>query len=188
MINVGFVSRLTLVLFLGAFGVMTSTIHGAQTTKDPKGSKEVSTLFDEIKSEAVQLRHDAEELKKYTHSNLSWETHAEKIEQIKQHVNNTGKSLGKLDRARANAAPWQQQAIDRITPLLKELASNVEGTIEHLDQQPKLSHTSPYVDYVDANFEVASTLSELISDYVEYGRSKANSTELAEKLEVQPIK
>ena len=188
MISQKFVSRLTLVLFLGALTITTSTISSAQTTKASNDSKEVSTLLDEIKSEAVQLRHDAEELKTYTHSKLSWETHAEKIDQVKQHVNNAGKSLGKLDNVRANAAPWQQQAIDRVTPLLKELAANVEGTIAHLDQKPNLSHTSPYVDYVDANFEVASNLSELISDYVEYGRSKANSTELAEKLELPPIK
>jgi hypothetical protein len=66
---------------------------------------------------------------------------------------------------------------------LKELASNVTSTIEHLNQKPKLLQTGPYVDYAAANDEMASHLAELVSDYVEYGKSKAKSEELATKLE-----
>jgi hypothetical protein len=37
---------------------------------------------------------------------------------------------------------------------------------------------------VAANYDLASNLAELVSDYVEYGKSKAKSAELAERLEV----
>jgi hypothetical protein len=175
------VSRVTLGLFLGALAFAASTAFGAQTSKD---SKEVSAILEEVKSEAIQLSHDADELKSFTHSTLTWHSHVVKIEEIKRHVNNAGKSLSELDSARAEASPWQQQAIDRINPLLRELASNVTTTIEHLNQKPNLLQTSPYVDYVAANYDLASNLAELVSDYVEYGKSKAKSAELAERLEV----
>ena len=106
------------------------------------------------------------------------------MEEIKRHVNNADKSLSKLDSARTDASPWQQQAIDRINPLLKELASNVTSTIEHLNLKPRLLQTAPYMDYAAANYEMASNLAELVSDYVEYGKSKAKAEELAAKLEV----
>jgi hypothetical protein len=166
---------------LGALAFAMSNVCGAQTSKD---SKEVSAIFEDVKTEAIQLRHDADEMKSYTHSTLSWQTHVTRVEEMKRHVNNAGKLLSELDSARASASPWQEQAVDRITPLLKELASNVTATIEHLNQNPKRLQTAPYVDYVAANYDVASNLAELISDYVEYGRSKARSGELAERLEV----
>lgn len=180
MLNWKLVSRVTLGLFLGVLSLAASTVCGAQTSKD---SKEVSSFLAEIKTEAIQLSHDADELKSFTHSTLAWESHARKVEQIKDHVNNAGKSLSKLDSARENGSPWQQQAIDRISPLLKELAANVTSTIEHLNQKPMLLQTGPYADYVAANYELASNLAELVSDYVDYGRSKAKSEELATKLE-----
>jgi hypothetical protein len=180
MLNRKLVSRVSLGLFLGALALAASTVYGAQTSKD---SKEVSSILADVKTEAIQLRDDADQLKGFTRSTLSWESHVRKVEQIKQHINNAGELLTKLDNAKGTASPWQQQAIDRINPLLKELASNVTSTIEHLNQKPKLLQTGPYVDYAAANYEMASHLAELVSDYVEYGKSKAKSEELATKLE-----
>ena len=180
MLNGKLAGRISLGLFLGALAFGMSSLCGAQTSKD---SKDVLAIFEDVKTEAIQLRHDADEMKSYTHSTLSWETHVARVEEIKRHVNNAGKLLSELENARASASPWQQQAIDRITPLLKELASSVTSTIEHLNQNPKRLQTAPFVDYVAANYEVASNLAELISDYVEYGRSKAKSADLTERLE-----
>lgn len=177
----GLVRRSSLILPFVLFAFATTTVCAAQASKD---SKEVSTLLSDVKTEAVQLRHDADEMKAFTHSTLSWESHARKVEEIKEHVNGAGKLLTKLDNAKKDASPWQQQAIDRITPMLKELASSVTATIEHLSQKPKLLHTAPYADYVAANYDLASNLAELISDYVDYGKAKARSEELATKLEV----
>lgn len=172
-------SSLALSLLVVAFA--TPAVGRAQTSKD---SKDISGLLSEVKTEAVQLRHDADELKSFTHAKLSWERHVAKVEEIKRHVNNAGELLAKLGNAKGKASPWQQQAIDRITPMLRELASNTTATIEQLNQKPKLFQTGPYADHADANYEVASSLAELISDYVDYGKSKAKSEELASKLEV----
>lgn len=180
MLNRKLVNRVTLGLFLGALWLAASTVCAAQTSKD---SKEISAILAEIKTEAIQLSHDADELNFFTHSTLAWESHARKVDQIKDHVNNAGKSLSNLDSAREHGSPWQQQAIDNISPLLKELAANVTSTIEHLNQKPMLLHSGSYADYAAANYELASNLAELVSDYVDYGRSKAKAEELATKLE-----
>lgn len=170
----------SLALSLVAFAFVMTSVCGAQASKD---SKEFSGLLSDVKTEAVQLRHDADELKSFTRSKLSWESQSRKVEEIRQHVNTAGALLSKLENARETASPWQQQAIDRITPLLKELASNVSSTIEHLKEKPGLFHTSPYIEYVAANYDLASNLEELISDYVEYGSSKERAEELRTKLD-----
>jgi len=181
MLNRKFVSHVSLGLFLGALAFAASSVYGAQTSKD---SSEVSGLLAEAKTEAAQLKVDAEEFRTFTRSQLNWKTHAAKVDEIKQHVNKSGELLAKLTNARQTASPWQQQAIDRIEPLLKDLAATVETTIDHLSKHPEHLQTGPYKGYVDANADLASKLAEVISDYVEYGKSKVKSEELAAKLEV----
>jgi hypothetical protein len=115
---------------------------------------------------------------------LRWQTHAVKVDMIKQHVNKSGELLAKMQNARATASPWQQQTIDRIEPMLKDIAATVESTIDHLNKHPRQLQTPPYKAYVEANANLTADLAEVISDYVEYGRAKNKSEELAEKLEV----
>ena len=80
----------------------------------------------------MELKNDAEDLDSFAKSRLSWQSHASKIEMIKQHVNNTGKILAKLKDVENSGEPWQQIAIMRIEPLLKELATSTENTINFL--------------------------------------------------------
>jgi len=130
------------------------------------------------------LKQDAEELKSFTRSNLHWQTHAAKVEEIKKHVNKSGELLAKMQNARSTASPWQQQTIDRIEPMLKDIAATVESTIEHLNKRPQQLQTAPYKAYAEANATLTADLAEVISDYVEYGKARNRSEELAEKLEV----
>jgi hypothetical protein len=146
----------------------------------PNDSEEITKLL----SEAVQLKDDAEDMNSFTKSKLSWQSHAAKIEQIKQHVNKSGELLSKLQDAKASASAWQKQAIDEITPLLRELAANVSSTIEHLNKNQNRIHTPPYTDYVASTADLATDLSGLISDYVGYGEAKNKSEELGQRLEV----
>jgi DNA repair exonuclease SbcCD ATPase subunit len=150
----------------------------------PNDSEEVTNLLSEVKSEAVQLKGDAEDMKSFTLSKLTWQSHAAKIEQIKQHVNKSGELLSKLQGAKGSASAWQAQAIDRIYPILKELAASVESTIDHLNKNPRRIHTAPYTDYVAAAADLATDLNGLVGDYLKYGEAKNKSEELAQKLEV----
>ena len=114
---------------------------------------------------------------------MSWESHAGKLNQIKDHVNQAGKLLTKLNEAREGASPWQHQAIDRIYPLLKELDDNTEATINHFNDNRAHIHFPAYQDYAKAGYDLAKELAALISDYVEYGDHEADFHRLQEKLE-----
>jgi hypothetical protein len=148
-------------------------------------SEEVSQLLSEIKSEAIALEHDAEALASWTRSKqLTWQSHAGKLIEIKEHVNQAGQLLTKLQEARSTASPWQQQAMDRIYPLLKEVADNTETTISHLSDNRRSIHFPPYTDYARAHYDLAQELSALISDYVEYGEHEAEFHRLQDKLQL----
>lgn len=147
-------------------------------------SPQVSDLLTQAKSHAMQLRNDADTMRQYATSGLTWQSHAVQINTIKEHVNNLGKVLQKMSDRHPQASPWQQGAIDRVTPLARELASNIEETIEHINKNQNRLNMPEYRDYLTANHELSSSLAELIGDYVTYGKSKAKYQRLGSKLEV----
>jgi len=111
-------------------------------------SEEVSKLLSEAKTEAFALKEDAAAMETFTRSEVTWESHVATVNLIKEHINAVGRELTKLDAARPTASPWQATAIDRIKPLLKELAANTEAIITHLNKNPRNLKTNEYKDYL----------------------------------------
>jgi len=144
---------------------------------------EITQLLSQVKTEAIALDEDAEYLATMTRNRQArWEAHAERLSLMRDHINKAGELLTKLNEARETASPWQHQAIDRIYPLLKELADNTEATINHLNDNRKSIHFPPYIDYAKAGADLAKELATLVRDYVAYGDNEAEFHRLQEKL------
>lgn len=174
-----------LAALLASFVLLTPALRAAED-KATIDSEEIARQLQEARSEAIQLKRDAEEMESFVRSKLSWESHASAIEAMKEHINAVGRLTTRLIELRDKATPWQETAIDRITPLLRELAGNTTATIEHLNNNKVRLHTQEYKDFVVANYELSSQLSALIGDFVDYGQSKAKFERLRQKLEVNP--
>ncbi len=143
---------------------------------------DVATLFQEARATALQLRRDAATMETYTRSNLSWQSHASQIEEIKRHINKAGSILSEMQAARADAKSWHQDAIDRITPVLKELASNTEAVINRINATPNQLQTSTYQAYLKDNAELAADLSNMIGETVDADKVRTRIEELQAKL------
>jgi hypothetical protein len=70
-------------------------------------------------------------------SNASWQSHSAAVDQIKEHINAAGRTLTKLEDARHTASPWQATAMDRVKPLLMEIASNTETVIQFTSKRTR---------------------------------------------------
>ena len=149
-------------------------------------SPEITKLLADAKAEAAELKVDSGELESFTRSTMTWAGYASKLDEIKVHVNNSGKLLRQLKSAEATGSPWQQAVIKRIEPLLKELADNTTATINHLNENQATVHMPAFTDYVKANSELATDLEAVIRDFVNYGSDKEKFESLGSKLEVQP--
>jgi plasmid replication initiation protein len=148
-------------------------------------SEAASKLLSEAKTMAFQLKEDAVTMESFTRMNVSWETHALAINQIKEHVNALGKQHVKLLDAKDAAAPWQRVAIDRILPYLDELEGYTSAVIEHFNEQPKQFLTAEYKDFLEANADYASDLAAMIANFVDYGKTKQRMENLTDKLELR---
>jgi Na+-transporting methylmalonyl-CoA/oxaloacetate decarboxylase gamma subunit len=171
----GIVALLAAMLLMGRLNV--------QATPE-EDNKEVSRLLEDIKNQAADLKRDSDELESFTRSDVSWESHAVELDQIKDRINTIGKTISRLRALENSASPWQREAIERIIPVAEKLASNTTAAIEHLRKDPQKIHESQYQKYVKSNAEAASQLAALIKDFVEYGKTRTTLEAYERRLEV----
>jgi len=173
-----------LILSLLVAGCFSISPAAKATDTSSGSSQEIRQLLSQVKTEAITLEQDSDQLAVWTGAkHLSWESHATRLSTIKDHVNKAGELLTKLNEAREEgASSWQHQAIDRIYPILKELADNTEATINHLNDNRANIHFTAYQDYAKAGYDLAKELAALVSDYVEFGEHEEAFHSLQEKL------
>jgi hypothetical protein len=162
--------------------MLTARAVCAQDATAQTSQKEVSQLLEQSKAAAAQLEHDAAVLETFTRGNLNWQSHGEQLTRIKEHINTMGGDVKRLQDLRPAAAPWQQEAIDRIIPFMVEMASLTESAIEYVNRNPGKLHTPEYKEYLKDKAELATELSVLISDFVKYDRAKTKMAELEKSL------
>lgn len=169
-----------LTIALLAAGCLLPTAARAKGNED---SVKIADLLADAKAEAYQLRIDAEHMDVLARSGVSWESHGKQLTQISEHINQAGKILSKLHDVRATGSSWQQMAIDRIDPLLRELADNTEKTINHFNESPGNVRFGAFKEYVHDNYELSVELESLIRDFVDYGAAKEKFERLEESKE-----
>ncbi|HEV2350606.1 MAG TPA: hypothetical protein VG028_12250 [Terriglobia bacterium] len=146
-------------------------------------SKKISRLLSDAKFEARQLETDSIEAESYINAGLSWQSHSNKLNAIRLHINKTGELLTKLQNCREEGSPWQQKAIDQIEPPLKELVVNTTAMLQYFNDHKETIHFSDtYKEYLKSNSAMARELATLIADYVDYGIHKAEFERLGEKV------
>lgn len=177
--KVAFVPRL--VLAAAVLGTLAggSFLARAQSTDSDK----INTLFKQTKIHALEAESDAELLVVYSRSNMSWRSHAERINEIKSHIHDLGRDFADAQALREEGSDWQKNAIDEIEPLIRAMADHLSASIKHLNENQNRTQFQPWMDYVKADREFAKKTANLLSDYVTYGESKARSEALEKRLQ-----
>ena len=148
-------------------------------------SKAINDVLKEAESHAILASNDSETLEAYTRSHtMSWQSHANRLLTIADHANNLIQDFDKLSSMRDQGSTWQQEAIDRVDPLLKEMADHLNATIAHFRDNKHRVNMPAFHDYVKANREYMGKTSELISTFVEYGETRAKANGLEASLDL----
>lgn len=131
---------------------------------------EASRLLKQVRTGAFQLAKDSNTLESLTRMSVARQSYVHSLQQVKGHINQTGEYLARLQAIKAEAAPWQQAAIERITPIAAQIAANTEAAIHHVNEAKPGYLYSP--DY-------QSTLSAIANDAREMRNSVNNFLSLA---------
>lgn len=117
---------------LSAVGLAVSSLLSSNLKAMDADLEAITSLLFDAKTEAAVVNRDAQELNNFAVSKAAWQQHAAKLDEMKAHINKASRTVKDTKNVKEAGSKWQQIAIERITPALNELASNLQKTIEQL--------------------------------------------------------
>ena len=145
-------------------------------------SQQLTQLLEDARNEALELANDAEDCQTLTASDDKWVTHALMLARVKGHVDNMVLIIDKLNKAEKSGSALQEQAVQQMLPLVKELSDNTTAAINHLNRNKSRPVSEAYTQYLEKNAETARQLSNMITALCEYEKSMADIERLRSKL------
>jgi hypothetical protein len=143
-------------------------------------SAKLTELLWDARDEAVQLSSDADQMLILSGSN--WLTHDLMLHKIRGHVDDMEIIVRKLNETQRSGSDVQQQAVEQMIPLVRELSENTTAAIHYLNQNKNRPPSDTYRQYLQKNADTARELSSMVSSLVDYEQSMADITELRRKL------
>jgi hypothetical protein len=145
-------------------------------------SQQLTQLLSDASAEALELASDANETQALVLNDENWVTHALMLAKVKAHVDNMAIIIEKLSKAEKSGSELQEQAVERMLPLVKELSVNTTAAINYLNQNKTRPLSGTYAQYLQKNAETASQLSSMISALFEYEKSMTDINKLKSQL------
>jgi hypothetical protein len=171
--------RSAVILALMALFTFQSPLLAAVARSD---SQELAKLLEQASDEARELAFDAEDLQTLLVSDQNWLTHTLKLAKIKGHVDNMALIVDKLTKTDRSGSELQEQAVERILPLVKELEANTTAAMNYLNQKKDRPVSDAYKQYLEKNAETARQLSDMISALDDYEKSMTEINRIRSKL------
>lgn len=136
--------------------------------------KEIERLFKQISSNAAIVGKHGDKLESFTRggSRLQYQTHAAELMAAKDAINAMGSDFVQLQELRLGALPWQQSVIDRMEPVLVDLAGHATQAIDRLNEDRRRLPSQEYRDAVGNLSESANQVRNLISVNLDYAQAR----------------
>jgi hypothetical protein len=144
------------------------------TVSIAQDNSSVTAQMNSVKAIVDKIKRDAVQMEAYTRSNsTSWQTHGAALTKMGNDVNELQENMRGLQAHRANASPWQQDAIDRVSGLTNDLATNMNAAIAQLNKSKSQPTAPPYPEYIKANTRIVNDLAAEVDGAIDYGQAKA---------------
>ncbi len=135
-----------------------------------KVATEASDLLKQIKSLTANLSTEANTLDSYKlQPRLSWRSHANELNKAREHINQIGERLDRLQAIKSVAEPWQQRAIEDIMPVAANLAAHTQSAIQHLNENRTYLYAPVYADHLTSISERSAELKASVAAFLEFG-------------------
>jgi hypothetical protein len=128
-----------------------------------------------VADEADQLRRIADPM-------FSPDSHRDKLTALRGKVNRMGQEISSLRAERESLAPWEQQAIDEILPLLQATAENTESAIEYFNEHGDRLWMGTYRDYADHIWQGSDRIAKILKNYLKYDRLRDQEVYAEERI------
>ena len=161
------------------FTLLLSVTVYASTDENPQ----LTQLLADANDEAFELARDATDTQMLIRTDENWVDHALMLAKVKGHVDNLALIIEKLSKAQKSGSDLQEQAVEQMLPLVKQLSANTTAALNYLKQSKTRPTSETYTRYLEKNAETAHQLSSMISSLIDYEKSMTEIEQLKSKLE-----
>jgi hypothetical protein len=164
---------------IALFTLLLSVTAYATKAENP----ELTQLLADANDEAFELARDATDTQMLIRTDGNWVDHALMLAKVKGHVDNLALIIEKLSKSQKSGSELQEQAVEQMLPLVKQLSANTTAASNYLKQSKTRPISDAYTQYLEKNAETAHQLSSMISSLIDYEKSMTEIEQLRSKLE-----
>ena len=157
---------------------MPGTITVADLARETAARKTLTRA----QASAGAVADEADQLRRIADLMFSPDSHRDKLTALKGKVNRMGQEISSLRAERESLAPWEQQAIDEILPLLQATAENTESAIEYFNAHGDRLWMGTYRDYADHIWQGSDQIAKILKNYLKYDTLRDQEVYAEERL------
>jgi len=148
------------VLKLGAAVCAVSFLAAASNAAvTPRTGRRTTHLLNDMQYDARQIAHHAQVMENLAdHTQFSWDTEGLELRSVRTEINDMGNRLGRLQAMENAVAPSEQQAIQRLQPLVEQMAQNADAAIQFRNSHHSGYWAGPFMTDVKSIHAEANTL------------------------------
>jgi hypothetical protein len=147
--------------------------------------REANQLIQGIQDDSVAASRHAATLDSFADSpQLSWQSHAEQLSNLKTEINDMGRKLCRLETIRTAVAPWQRTTIKRIAKDVVLMANNADDAIVYVTSHQRYLWNPTYENYTSNLYNLSASLQKTADHAVEYAHVRARDRELNREMEM----
>jgi uncharacterized protein YaaR (DUF327 family) len=184
--NIGYLPLLTLGVlpFLSASAAISgNSSPGMECQVAQNASEEAKNLLEQVQHLSGKLKKDAATLESYKRqTQFTWQTHANQLNLAREHINQIGDRLDRLQKLQPEVAPWQQ-AIEQIVPVAAQVAAHTEAAINHLSDNRTYLFAPVYREHLTSIANRSAELKNSVDLFVEFSHTSDKLAATQQKLD-----
>lgn len=138
----------------------------------------IDDMLARFESRAIEARREAEFLESGRRQSWSWQTHVSYLNLLKDHVNEMGKMLAKLEASKSQATLFQERAIEAARPHLEDMAQRVEKAIHSLNEDRRNVVQAEYKDNLHGLWVSSDRLYKDVDTITDYHQARLRLNDL----------
>lgn len=147
-------------------------VNAADQASSPIAVQRASNLLVHVHSLAERLKREAATLESLNRANNSRRSQAYVLHDLRSGIGSLGKMLGQLHEIRHEVEPWQQQAIDRITPAAEALALRTQAATDYVKGNRGRLSAQSYREDIHTIAQTATELHDSVSAYLAHAEGQ----------------
>ena len=158
-----------------------STVQASTRKVQGTPADQAKTTLGQIEESAASAADEAYPLQQIG-TGLSPDSHQVYLMELKDDINRMGREISSLNAESGSLAPWEKQAIDKVEPLLRETAGNVQKAIEDFNQNRNDLWRADYRNSLADARQESAQIAKSLKDYLKYAKAHDQEQQLSGSL------